>query len=276
MDNAKIASPLFIIREQCTKDLMGSLEKLAEIGYEGIEFLGFFGHSPADIRRKLDSLGLRAVGNHVPFGQFSQETAKVIEDHAALGCGYITMGAPDAKGMPDGEDYAASIAEINRMGTQVRQAGMKMLFHNHGQEPKLSSNGKTILDNLMDDTSPEALFLEPDLGWLKIGGGDPAHYLIKYADRTPVVHFKDFYSEDLAKTAAYTAYDGEKRVPESGYFEFRPTGYGIMNNAELYKLALACKSEWYVMDHDKAYERDAFEDLRLSLEYFKALMAIAN
>ena len=86
---AKIGSPLFILREECSKDLPAVLEKLAQIGYEGIEFLGFFGHKPADIKSKLDSCGLEAVGNHVAFDEFAQHTDKVIDEHKELGCGYI-------------------------------------------------------------------------------------------------------------------------------------------------------------------------------------------
>jgi hypothetical protein len=53
-----------------------------------------------------------------------------------------------------------------------------------------------------------------------------------------------------------------------------PTGYGVMNNAELYALSLSCKPEWYIMDHDCAYERDSYFDLAVSLDYFKNLMAV--
>ncbi|MDR2568761.1 MAG: hypothetical protein LBD23_00505, partial [Oscillospiraceae bacterium] len=60
----KIGSPLFILMEECKKDLMGVLERLAEIGFDGVEFLGLFGHKPTDIKNKLDSCGLIAVGDH--------------------------------------------------------------------------------------------------------------------------------------------------------------------------------------------------------------------
>ncbi len=61
---------------------------------------------------------------------------------------------------------------------------------------------------------------------------------------------------------------------EQGFFEFRPTGYGIMNYPALIKPMLDCHPEWIVLDHDLAYERDPFEDLALSLAYAKSLMGI--
>ena len=276
MSNAKIASPLFILREICAQDLMGALEKLAGFGFDGVEFIGFFGHEPKSIREKLDSVGLRAMGNHFSFNEFCTNTEKTIEDHSILGCSYITISAPEPKGMPDGEEYAKTIQEMERIGAMMRSAGMKLLYHNHASEAKNASNGKPILENIMDDISPDALYLEPDLGWIKIGGGNPAHYLKKYTTRCPVIHFKDFYSDDIDKTATFGKYDVAHGNADSGNFEFRPTGYGIMNNAELYRLSFSCNPEWYVLDHDAAYERDPFADLKISLDYFKNLMKISE
>ena len=260
---AKIGSPLFILREECGKDLFVVLEKLAKIGYEGIEFLGLFGHKPQDIRKKLDSCGLTAIGDHVGFNEFAENINKVIEEHKELGCGYITINelrsfcSPNSDGLPGGDNYPRTIETIERIGESMNKSDMKLLFHNHADELKHKVNDKTILENLMDDTRPDLLYLEPDLGWMSIGGADPAYYLEKYKNRCPVVHFKDY-------------------MPQKDSFLFKPTGYGIMNNAVLYELSLTCepKPEWYIMDHDCAYERDIYFDLKISLEYFKNLMMV--
>ena len=257
---ARIGSPLFILREECGKDLMGVLGRLAEIGYDGIEFLGMFGHKPSDIKNKLDSCGLTAIGDHVSFGDFESNTQKVIDDHKELGCGYITIGGPQADGLPGGENYNRTLESLARIGETVNKAEMKLLFHNHADELKRIVNGKSVLENMLDDVCADLLYLEPDLGWMRIGGADPAYYLKKYAKRCPVVHFKDYMPGDADK------------------FVFRPTGYGIMNNAELYELSLCCNPlpEWYIMDHDCAYERDIFADLDISLDYFKNLINVTN
>ena len=263
MAKAKIGSPLFILREECQKDLIEVLDKLAQIGYDGIEFLGFFGQKPSDIKNKLDSCGLTAIGDHVAFDEFDKNTAKVIDEHKEVGCEYITVGAPPAV-----DSYATETFE--RIGEAMNAAGMKLLFHNHAEELKYKENGKTILENIFDDTRPDLLYCEPDLGWISIGGGDPAYYLQKYKNRCPVVHFKDYICvgrDDLGATP----------IKENGFL-FRPTGYGIMNNAELYKISLDCDfpPEWYVMDHDCAYERDSYFDLKISLEYFKNLIEVTK
>ncbi|MCL2773266.1 MAG: sugar phosphate isomerase/epimerase [Oscillospiraceae bacterium] len=259
---AKIGSPLFIVREDCGRDLMEILGRLSEIGYNGIEFLGFFGNKPSDIRKRLGSCGLTAVGDHVPFDEFAANTRKVIDEHKEIGCGYITVGAPKADGLPGGENYARTIETYEKLGEAVNSAGMKLLFHNHAEELRNTSNGKMVLENILDDVRADLLYFEPDLGWIQIGGADPVYYMQKYNSRCPVVHFKDYMP--IA-------------ADEKG-FVFRPTGYGVMNNAVLYAMSLSFNPvpEWYIMDHDCAYERDAYDDLALSLDYFKNLMMVTK
>jgi len=256
---AKIGSPLFILRDECQKDLMGVIEKLAEIGFSGIEFLGFFGHAPADIKRKLDSCGLAAIGNHVSFGEFANHTDKVIADHKELGCGYVTVGAPDQDGLPGGRDYQKALNTLEKIGEAANAAGMKLLFHNHADELKNTYGGKTILENIMDDVAPGLLYLEPDFGWMQIGGAEPMFFADRYENRCPVVHFKDF-------------------IPAGDGFLFRPTGYGVVDYAALYEKisSFDVQPEWYVLDHDCSYARDIWFDLKISLEYMKNLMEVSK
>jgi len=159
---AKIASPLFILREECAKDLMSVLDKIAEIGYDGVEFLGFFGQKPSDIKNKLDSCGLTAVGDHAAFDEFANNTAKIIDEHKEIGCGYITIGAPPAV-----DNYA--IETFERIGEAVNKSDMKLLYHNHAEELK-----DKILENIFDNT--RNLYCELDLGWISIGGGNPDYF----------------------------------------------------------------------------------------------------
>ena len=257
----KIGSPLFILRDECSKDLMLVIERLAEIGFDGIEFLGLFGHAPADIRKKLDSCGIVAIGDHVPFIDFINNTDKVIADRKEIGCSYITVSPPSAEGMPGESKYSETLDAVKKLGAAVNSAGMTLLYHNHAEELRSTINDKTVLEHIADDIDPDLLSLELDLGWIKIGGADPAYYLRKYKDRCPVVHFKD-YSPANNKEG----------------FIFRPTGYGMLRNAVLYNITLgfAKKPEWYIMDHDCAYNRDIYSDLALSLEFFKNLANITS
>lgn len=252
MQNPKIGSPLFILRDQCEKDLLAVLTHLATLGFEGVELLGLFGHKAEAVRKMLDDCGMKAVGNHVPYEIFIRDTGHVIEDHLRLGCEYITIGAPSADNLYGGAHYTDTIHALNRLGALANEEDITLLFHNHADEFVICANGKSTLENLLDDTEPDLLQLEPDLGWMAIAGADPAYYLQKYKNRCPIIHFKDYFRE--AENDAYT---------------FRPVGYGLMNHARLFPLIKACNAVWYIADHDCAYERDPYDDLAASRAYIQ-------
>lgn len=268
MKNIKMASPLYILRDECAQDLAAVLHKLAQLGFDGIEFLGFFGHSAEEVRKMLDDNGLQALGNHVPYRELIEDTEEILAFHQAVGCAYLTVSELSLENF---SDVAARLDEIAGLAAEKE---IRLLYHNHDQELIEKTDGKENLAYILDNTRPDTLYLEPDLGWIEIGGGDCAQYLTAYADRCPVIHLKDYYSSDNSKLGRVREFVPAKGTAQRGHFEFRPTGYGVLNLPKLMPLCLACDPEWFVMDHDLAYERNSYDDLKLSLDYTRALLAM--
>lgn len=267
MEGIRIASPLFILREACARDLFGVLERLAGLGFDGVEFLGFFGHEAAAVRERLDALGLAALGNHVPYGELADDPKRVLDIHCQVGCSYLTVAE-----LPEGS-LGPLARELEKLAGLAARRGIRLLYHNHARELARSRDGRRELDAILAAVPPSAMALEPDLGWMEIGGGDPAEYLARYRDRCPVIHLKDYYAEGGPLG------DIQGRIPERGdrewgCFEFRPVGYGVLNLARLMPLCLACRPQWLVTDHDMAYDRDPYADLKLSLDYTRGLLAM--
>jgi sugar phosphate isomerase/epimerase len=274
MNKILLASQLYILRNECAEDLPAVLAKLGDIGFEGVEFLGFFGNSAETVRDKMDVLGLVSVGNHVSYNEFATDTSGVIDFNKKAGCSYITIGTIPQPGLPGREGFPDTIRELTRIGKACKEEGITLLYHNHALELSQKANGKFLLEAIMDEVHGDYLSLEPDLGWMAIAGVDPAYFLDKYKDRCPIIHFKDFYASDIAKIGNVGDLGEKRGSAENAYFEFRPLGYGIGNIPQYINKVLACKPEWIVMDHDIAYERDSYEDLRTSLEYTRQLLAM--
>ncbi len=262
----KIASPLYIIREECANDLFSVLEKLAALGFDGVEFLGFFGHDVASVRKKLDELKLSALGNHYPYSLLAQHPEQTLDEHQILGCSYITVSD-----LPE-DDLDSAARFLESIAPMAAERGIRLLYHNHAKELMIHQDEKTYLDVIMEAVAPEALALEPDLGWIEIGGEKPSDYLVRYRNRCPVIHLKDYYADGpIGNIQGNIPARGDS---SHGHFEFRPTGYGIVNLPALMPLCLACNPQWFVIDHDLAYDRNSFDDLKLSLDYVKSLLAI--
>ena len=62
MRNVRIGAPGFILMRETARDMPGTLKRIADLGYDGFEFLGFFGHSAEEISRWCQEAGLRPYG----------------------------------------------------------------------------------------------------------------------------------------------------------------------------------------------------------------------
>jgi hypothetical protein len=63
----KIGIQLYTVRDKMKEDFEGTLAHIAEIGYQEVEFAGYYNRSPADVKAILDRHGLSAPSTHVAF-----------------------------------------------------------------------------------------------------------------------------------------------------------------------------------------------------------------
>jgi len=269
MKNYKLGVGTFIVREHAKADLEGTLGKLAAIGYDGVELLGFFDRKPEDIRKILDSNGIVALGNHVGLTDFIKDAPKVIAEHLTVGCDHITISCPGD--LVEARRYEELIDPMNAACRACVAAGITPLYHNHGFD---IGGEHSFVDFILPACSGAGLRFEPDVGWMAFRGLDPVEYLVKYRELTAVVHFKDIYADDVSKIGPASGLTGVECDPKNGGFAFRPTGYGIVNTPRVLPYALQCEPDWFMVDHDLAYARDSFDDLKLSHDYMRALMVL--
>src|SRR5271169_3778668 len=62
-----ISIQLYSVRELCKQDFFGTLKKIADIGYKGVEFHSLWDKTPVEVRKALDDLGLVASSTHGEF-----------------------------------------------------------------------------------------------------------------------------------------------------------------------------------------------------------------
>lgn len=187
---------MYTFRDLTKDDLLGTLEKVAGMGYKAVEFAGFFGHSAKDVRKVLDDNGLKAPSAHIPLNfqepdKLESDLAAQIEYAKEVGLEYvITPWAPFPE-TPSEADLESFIAKIDKASQMVTAAGLKYGYHNHDFEFKLVG-GKTIMDQLLARIPADRLIAEFDLGWVHVAGRKPVDYINAYKGRVPLAHFKDF------------------------------------------------------------------------------------
>ena len=62
-----VAVQVYSVRDNAAKDLRGTLKAIKEMGYDGVEFAGLYGNSPAEIKKMCEEIGLVPISAHVPY-----------------------------------------------------------------------------------------------------------------------------------------------------------------------------------------------------------------
>jgi len=176
---------LYSLRTVIKDDVPGSLKKLAEMGYEAIEFAGYYGLDGKTLAGMLADAGLKCAGSHTGMPQLEgDELTKTVEINKAVGNDLLII--PHATF----EDLQAVLDRINTIHEQVKAAGMRLGYHNHKHEFEMV-DGKTIFDHIFENT-PDDFFAQVDIGWVAAAGQDVPALLNKYADRIKTVHVKEY------------------------------------------------------------------------------------
>ena len=272
----RIGIQLYSVRQDLARDFYGTLKKISDMGYEGVEFFNeFSGNTPQQVRQMCDELGLVIFSNHVPFADMMSDIDKVIEESRILGVEYITFPYMDAPSRPgvNPERFKETVKEIGEIGKKVRAAGFQLLYHNHDFEFALLPDGTVGHDYIFSSNPPEDVQVELDVCWADYAGFKTDELTRKYAGRIPVLHMKDYYQEGKLESDPYaligTESQGNSSSGGQGRFEFRPLGKGVMDFAPLIEAARQSGVKWMCVEQDEpsAGARDRFEGPEISIRY---------
>jgi sugar phosphate isomerase/epimerase len=110
------------------------------------------------------------------------------------------------------DDWKWNAEQFNKIGEQVKKAGLQLAYHNHNFEWK-SYGGVTAYDEFLRLTDPGLVKLELDCGWAIVAGQDPVAYLTKYPRRYTLLHVKDFRKGFTPRTELQLDKDAGTPVP---------------------------------------------------------------
>ena len=127
MKKALVGYQLYSAREECNKDLLGVLKQLKALGYDGVEFAGFYGHTADEVKGMLDEAGLVAFSDHVPYAVIEKDMFGVISDHLKIGCKYIAIPYLDEAHRPGQPGFAEVLRTIVRFGSLCKAAGLSLI-----------------------------------------------------------------------------------------------------------------------------------------------------
>ncbi|MDR7121908.1 sugar phosphate isomerase/epimerase [Rheinheimera soli] len=186
----QLSVQLWSVKDAMQADFEGTLTKLAAMGFQGVEFAGFFGkyaNDAAGLKAFLNSLGLKASGAHVPFEKFSTEQFDAtVAFYKALDCHYLIIPMDQRAFTVEGAKAVA--ADLAAVQEKLTPLGMQVGYHNHKPE-MLGDAGKTPWDLIGKNTNSKVI-LQQDVGWTEVAGKDPVDFIKAYPGRTVTTHYK--------------------------------------------------------------------------------------
>ena len=245
-----IALQVYSVREDMQKDFYGTLKLVKEMGYNGVEFAGLYGNSPAEVKKMCEELGLVALSAHVPYADLVADMEGTIAAYKELGVKYVVVHYLTEKLRPGQEGFLTIFEVIKKLGTRLKEEGMILQYHNHDFE-FVKVDGEYGLDMLYREIGPELLQTQLDTCWVNVGGENPSDYVRKYAGRIPTVHLKDFVGRKSENMYALIGLDEDKKKDTEGKFEFRPIGKGVQNIPSIVEAAIEGGAEWFIVEQDQ-------------------------
>ena len=277
MSKAFIGYQVYSAREEAAKDLLGVLKCLKELGYDGVEFAGFYGHTAEEVKGMLEQTGLKAISGHQAIPETIAEMYSTIAYYKTIGCEYLAVPYLDEAHRPGSDGFGKTIRQIYTFGSLCKKAGIQLLYHNHDFEFTTVS-GEYGLDFIYDAVDPDILKTELDVCWVKYAGEDPAAFIRKYAGRAPIVHLKDYVGKKGGKQPyALISKDGSGKDdgaaadPSDIAFEFRPVGYGCQDIPSVIEAGLEAGAGWFIVEQDQWYDRHPLEAAKMSVEYLRSI-----
>lgn len=247
--NAKklIGLQLYTVREDIREDLEGTLEKVADIGYNSVELASysnglFYGKKPAEFKKLANDFGLKVLSSHN--GINPENIQQIVDDNAELGVTYTVLPSLGSALRNSLDDYKKQAELFNRYGEVCKKAGIRFAYHNHAFEFELKE-GQIPYDVLLNETDPNFVSFEMDLYWIKKGGYEPLDYFNKYPGRFALWHVKDL-------------------DPNSG--KYTEVGSGNIDFKKIFGNAKKSGMQYFFVELDNS-ERPALESVKISFDY---------
>ncbi|MFZ2338844.1 MAG: sugar phosphate isomerase/epimerase family protein [Bacteroidales bacterium] len=264
-----IGVQLYSVRDEMRKDPLGSLKKVAAMGYEYVEHANyvdrkFYGYTPQEFRKVLDDLGLKMISGHTVMGRnhwdearndFSDSWKYTVDDAAVLGQRYVVSPSMDNSMRSKYDDFMHYMEIFNKCGELCKKQGMKFGYHNHDFEFSEKLNNEKLFDIMMRTMDPDKVVVQLDMGNLYNGGAVALDVVRQYPGRFENLHVKD----EIAATGG-----GDK-------YESTIIGKGIVNAREVIDLATKIGgTEVYIIEQESYQGKTPMECIEEDLKVMKS------
>ena len=262
-----IAIQLFSLRDTMSSDVEGTLAAIKKLGYDGVEFAGFYGMPASELRDICERVGLVPLSLHIEYPHINENFERFVEDCVALGVKYVGISRMMREFHKGGEKHEGVYDSIKQISARLRENGIKLLYHNHSFE-FCEFEGKRLHDWLFEAMTPEELQPELDTAWIDLEIGEAEKYIRRYKDRCDVVHIKSYYAKEGFDELVHNPDEQKPR----NTFDFCNYKRGRVDVNAVARAAVESGAKWIVVEQDRADEGlTELEAAKINIEFLKGI-----
>ncbi|MCB0092106.1 MAG: TIM barrel protein [Caldilineaceae bacterium] len=258
MARIPVGLQLYSVRHDLARDVAGTLQAVANMGYTGVEFFGMPQQSAADLKTMLDNVDMVCCGWHVPYALLQDDKlAETTAFHKTLDNNKLIIPGLPKEITQSRADWLKVAAFVNTLADKLADHGMVTGYHNHWTE-FTPLDGENPWDTFFGNTK-ESVVMQLDTGNGAAGGADVVGILQKYPGRALTVHIKPYsFSAGVeSREAGFRPVVGEDELPWDAIFNLCETVGG---------------TEWYIVE----YESDAYPPLEAVDRCLQALRGLGK
>ncbi len=251
MNVEQVALQLYTLRDhlKTPEDIRATLKRVREIGYQAVQVSGMGPIPEAELVAILKDLDITLCATHEPGATILDDPAAIVDRMQKLGCALTAFPHPGKVPMGSLEEVRDLARRLNDSGRVLHEAGITLTYHNHSTEFK-RVGGKTILEILYAETSPDYVQGEIDTYWVQHGGGNSEEWCRALKGRLPILHLKDYV------------------INAENQPTFCEVGAGNLNWPGIIAAAEDSGCQWFAVEQDRC-PGDAFDSVTQSFEYIR-------
>ncbi len=245
MKKFNLGVQLYSVKDEIAQDMDKTLGEIKAMGYDYVQFAGFFGKTAEEAKALSDKHGLKTTSIHFGMAEILDEPEKTIKDMKILGIKHYVF--PSVPRELLFENFEEGVEKFKKAAAICKENGMMLGYHNHAAEFE-TVDGEKVFDRLLKAVGLDKLLPEFDVGWMESSGETPAEFMKKYAGSIPLLHMKDYAR------------------PE-GKLTFVPCGSGLLDIPAVLDAAEKYGVEDIIVEQDGG----CLADIKKSIEYLKSL-----
>jgi sugar phosphate isomerase/epimerase len=223
-----IAVQLYSVRHIAQNDLPGVLKEVSRLGFQGVEFAGYYGHSADAVRKMLDENKLKVAGTHTGLDTLLGDNLRAtMQFNKTIGNKNLIVPGMPKKYQESLEGWKEAAKIFNEISKKVQPEGFIVGYHNHRVEFEPKDGG--IPFDAFFGTANRDVKVQLDVGHCQRAGADPLDVIKRYKGRIVSIHVKEYNPQR----------------------DDAPLGEGLVKWKDVFQgLESAGATEWYIVEEE--------------------------